>query len=77
MIEKIRRALGVAASQPDTTSGRTTYTTWHWRCACGAKGGGGKFSIASDAEHLAQRHLHRHPVGHPTPEIYSIEEELE
>ena len=74
-IEKIRRALGVAESRPQITDPLGPGPWYGWRCPCGAHGGGGRGTIRSDAEHLAQRHVLRHPVGHPTPEIYSTEEE--
>ena len=76
VIEKIRRALGVAESRPQITDPLGPGPWYGWRCPCGAHGGGGRGTIRSDAEHLAQRHMLRHPVGHPTPEIYSTEEEL-
>ncbi len=74
MIEKIRRAPGVAASQPEApTSSPLSRTRYHWRYACGADSRSGGWLIASDAEYNGQRHMGREGVGHPMPEVYSTE----
>lgn len=61
MIEKIRRALQGAASQPDAPSGSpSSRTLYHWRCASGAHSRGpGGWLITHDAEYNAQRHMWR------------------
>jgi hypothetical protein len=76
VIERIRRALERAASQPQTTDPLGPGPWYGWRCPCGAEGGGGRGTIRSDAEHLAQRHWTRQPQPHPMPEVYSTDEEL-
>ncbi|MFK0015711.1 hypothetical protein [Streptomyces sp. NPDC091027] len=73
----IRRALQDAASRSDTEgSGPRKQTFWHWRCECGAHSRGGD-PFKSDAEYNAQRHQWRKEKGHPMPEVYSTEEEVE
>ena len=70
MFGKLRRALqGAGVAAPET---RTFY---HWRCECGAHSRGGD-PFKSDAEYNAQRHVWSKAKGHPTPEIYSTEEEV-
>jgi hypothetical protein len=72
VIEKIRRALTGAASQPDETSRSFNPMTYHWRCECGAHSRGA--DIKADTEYNAQRHMWSKGVGHPMPEVYSTEE---
>jgi hypothetical protein len=75
VIEKIRRALKGAASQPGTVSGGpSSRTLCHRRCACGAhsRGPGGRL-ITHDAQYNAQRHMWYEGVGHPMPEVCSTE----
>jgi hypothetical protein len=50
-------------------------TLYHWRCSCGAKSRGGDLFL-QDAEQLAQEHMWRKGVGHPTPEVYAVEIEV-
>lgn len=73
VIKNILRALARAASQqPDTASNRPgNPMIYSWRCECGAKSRGS--DIRADTEYNAQRHQSRHPVGHPKPEVYSVE----
>ncbi|MFZ3552119.1 hypothetical protein ACODT3_42245 [Streptomyces sp. 4.24] len=49
---------------------------YHWRCKCGAHSRGG-WLIESDAKYNADRHLWSkyQDKQHPTPEIYTTEEE--
>ncbi|MFZ3475382.1 hypothetical protein ACODT4_40915 [Streptomyces sp. 2.9] len=77
MFKKIRRALKGAASRPGATSARPVMRKrYHWRCKCGAHSRGG-WLIESDAKYNADRHLWSkyQDKQHPTPEIYTTEEE--
>ncbi len=72
MFRKILQALN--GTEPDRVSTKAR-TSYGWRCSCGAHSRSG-WGIPSDAEYAAQRHRWHMGVGHPTPEIYSIEEEV-
>lgn len=73
----VGRVVQIAVARSNGASaGPRTRTMWRWRCECG-----GKSRYSETSEFLAQcnadRHTLRKPVGHPKPEVYSAEEEIE
>ncbi|MBP2583371.1 hypothetical protein J3A78_003849 [Streptomyces sp. PvR006] len=72
VIKRILRALGEAASRDrNVVKGFSNPATFCWRCECGATSRGP--DIKAEAQFKAQRHQLRKEMGHPLPEVYSVE----
>jgi hypothetical protein len=76
VIGKLLRAVveAVSTSTAEASSNDESALTRHrLRCECGAHSRGG-WGIEFDARYNAERHQWRQGVGHPMPEVYSIEQ---
>ncbi|MFD5878480.1 hypothetical protein [Streptomyces yangpuensis] len=75
VFKRVQRVLGVPQPRKKAAA-PVMETVYYWRCACGAQSRGG-WTLEPTAKYNADRHLWAkyQDKQHPTPEIYTTEEE--